>query len=93
MTKMPEKLTRKAIKSCFPKLREATWDCIFDKEKRNGLAECRVEGPDALACYDLEAVKKWLVYRGHYTPDEFDRKPVISGPWSGLHVKTHALAG
>lgn len=90
--KLPNKLCRKAIKNCFPKVSEATWDYLFDYEKQNGLFELRVPGDyKKLAYYKTSGLMDWLVHNGHYTPVEFDLAPRMSSGWGGLITKTHAL--
>lgn len=91
---LPEKIGRKACRKCFPRMSEATWDYLFDTEKRNGLIECRVDGPDSLVYYNVEKLKQFLCMKGYYTPDDFS--PVAasaSGIWAGLQVRQHRLAG
>lgn len=89
----PKKLTRKALKVCFPKVSQATWDYLFDAEKRVGLIECRTKGPDCLIYYDSELIKQWLCERGYYAPDDFQPVAEFRGAWAGLQVRRHSMAG
>lgn len=91
--KLPDSLNRRAVKQAFPKVREATWDNLFDYEKNNGLHACRVEGPDKFAHYDTKKLMAWLVTRNLYRKWEFYEpgealyeRPVPS-------IRTHVLAG
>lgn len=89
----PKKLTRKALKLCFPKVSQATWDYFFDVERRSGLIDCRTQGPDSLIYYDAEKIKQWLCERGYYAPEDFQSVAEVRGTWSGLQVRRHSLVG
>ena len=96
MLKLPNKLTRSAIKSTFTKLSEASWDHLFEHEKENGLHAIRVDGDyPKLAYYDTEAIIHWLVRHNHYTALEL-AEPIGATPlpdasrWGGL-VRRHTL--
>jgi hypothetical protein len=92
----PTRVSRRALKSLFVKLDSATWDYLFDVEKKNGLHAHRVKGPDQLhAFYNVDGVMTWLVEMGYYTPSEFEKpqhEPAL-GSWAGLQIRTHALHG
>lgn len=67
----PKRLNRSAVKRSFPRVREATWENLFDYEKSNGLVECRVQGPDKHAYYDVERLMLWLQERDLYRRSDF----------------------
>lgn len=91
--KLPPSLNRKAIRKSFPRVREATWDCLFDYEKHNGLYKLRVQGPDKFPYYDTEALMQWLVQRGLYRRiDFYGYGEVLFEPGMAT-VRTHVLAG
>lgn len=91
---LPTTLNRKAIRQAFPKIREATWDNLFDYEKNNGLHACRVEGPDKFAHYDLMRLMGWLVQRGLYRRSDFyEYGEIMFEGHRQLQVRTHVLAG
>lgn len=86
----PRKLTRKALPYCFSKVSPSSWDYFLDgvkTEKKIGLFECRT-GEHSPIYYDIEKVKRWLIERGHYAPDDFLSAPE-AGKWSGLQVRRH----
>ena len=92
----PVRASRRALKGLFPKVDTATWDYLFDVERKNGLDAHRVKGPDALhAFYNVDGVMTWLVEMGYYTPADFARTEpqAPSNSWSGLQIRTHTLAG
>lgn len=91
--KLPASLNRKAVKQAFPRVREATWENLFDYEKNNGLAECRVQGPDKYAHYEVEKLMAWLVQRGLYRCGDFYQFGEILFERSAPTVRTHVLAG
>lgn len=91
--RLPSSLNRKAIRQAFPRIREATWDNLFDYEKNNGLRACRVDGPDKFAHYDVEKLMTWLVQRGLYrTCDFYEHGEIFYEP-RAYTVRTHVLAG
>ena len=95
MPTIPTRLSRRAVKSIFVKLKPETWNYHFDVETRNGLHEHRVKGPNGNAFYNADGVMTWLCEMGYYTPADFNtsqQHPAL-GQWSGLHVRTHSLAG
>ena len=85
------RLERKAVKACFRKVGEATWDYLFDYEKENGLQGCR-DRRSTRPTYRVPALKAWLVLKGYYTPEDFKPAATIQSSWAGLSVRTHALA-
>lgn len=91
--KTPASLNRKAVKQAFPRVREATWDNLFDFEKNNGLHACRVEGPVKHAHYDVENLMAWLVQRGLYRQRDFYEHGEILWERTSYTVRTHVLAG
>lgn len=95
MTKLPEKLTRKALKLNFFKLSEKTWDYLFDHERENGLNACRTQGWGVKkAFYSTEKIRDWLIERNYYTAEDFEEKKparAISGNWDALVSRRHAL--
>ena len=96
MTKLPDKLTRNAVKRFFTKVPSAKWDYWFRHEKKNGLFEIRVPGPFDRAYYSGQGVKEWLLTEAIYGPEDFEPDaavPGMSGGWSGLSVRRHAMAG
>lgn len=94
----PETVVRSAITRNFDKISPETWGYLFDYEKENGLAECRVPAPWGIrrAWYSVSAVKKWVINRGYYSPDDFDSNgwpiPTRRSIPRGLKVTTHVLA-
>lgn len=93
MNNLPDCLSRKAIKKCFDNIDEATWDYIFDMEKKNGFADHRLPTDGRFANYSTKGVLSWLVWKGYYTPADFVQQPKLGGGWAGLQVRTHSLAG
>ena len=97
MTKLPTRLTRKAVKQFFNKVPAPKWDYWFRHEKENGISDLRVEGPFSRAYYSAEGIKAWLLTEGFYGPDDFEAAPQMmpgmSNGWSGLVVRRHAMAG
>jgi hypothetical protein len=91
--RLPANLNRKAVKQMFPRVREATWDNLFDYEKNNGLRACRVEGPDKYAHYDVEKLMAWLVQRALYRPIDFYEAGEILYSRPIATIRTHVLAG
>ena len=89
----PQTLNRRGLKQHFPRVREATWDNLFDYEKHNGLYACRVQGPDKHAHYDVEKVMEWLRNRSLYRTKDFYDVGEILYSRPQLQVRTHALAG
>ena len=94
--KLPDKLNRKAVKANFVRLGDATWDYLFDHEKDNGLLKCRTKGWGRKhAWYSTKNIKKWLIDRGYYMPDDLDEslsRPARNGnPWAGLQVSRHTI--
>lgn len=83
---LPDKLNRKRIKFHFHKLGDRTWDYLFDHEKENKLVECRTQGFGVkTAWYSTEDVKRWLIERNYYAPDDFSGKAnTRATPWSSL---------
>ena len=96
--KLPETFVRAAVKRNFDKISLETWDYLFDYEKENGLAQCRVppEWGIRRAWYSVTAIKAWLVDRGYYTLKDFDAEgwpiPTRREIPRGLKVTTHVLA-
>lgn len=90
---IPPSLNRKAVKQSFPRVREATWENLFDYEKNNGLSECRTPGPDKYAHYDVEKLMTWLVQRGLYRRSDFYSHGEILFERSAPTIRTHVLAG
>ena len=66
----PLRVSRKAIRACFTKIKPATWDYLFDSEKHNGLHKFRIRGRNGLAFYNTSGVVTWLCEMGYYTPAE-----------------------
>lgn len=91
--KLPVSLNRKAVKQAFPRVRESTWDNLFDYEKNNGLYACRVEGPDKYAYYDVEKLMAWLVQRNLYRTSDFYQLGEILFSRPLPTMRTHVLAG
>jgi hypothetical protein len=89
--KLPDKLTRRAVKQFFEKIPEAKWEYWFRHEKENGLFELRVKGPFEKAYYNSEGVKEWLLTEGHYSPSDFIAAPDAGG-WVGPVTRRHAMA-
>lgn len=96
--RLPDTITRKAVRLNFDKMSEATWDYLFDYEKGNGLAACR-RAPEwgvRKAWYSVCAIKAWLLDRGYYTIEDFDPDgwpiPTRKRIPHGLRVTTHVLA-
>lgn len=84
---LPPKVNRKRVKMHFTLLSERTWEYLFDHEKENGLVFCRTKGFDAKAVwYDTECLKRWLVERNYYAPDDFASKQGVpsASPWDTL---------
>ena len=93
MTRLPARLSRKAVKQFFNKVPAPKWAYWFEHEKTNGLHELRVAGPFKKAYYDSEGVRDWLLSEGVYKPEDFDSTPPHAGnSWSALAVRKHALA-
>ena len=94
--RLPEKLTRKAIRLNFVRLSPETWDYLFDHEKENGLSKCRTKGWGVKkAWYATATLNKWLIDMGYYMPDDFERKaPLVldSNPWGQLVSRRHAIS-
>lgn len=91
--KLPQKLSRKAVKQFFPKLSEVRWEYLFRHEKENGIHELRVSGPFDKAYYSGEGIKEWLLTEGTYKPDDFfASQSAATSRWDGLVVRKHALA-
>lgn len=90
----PVRASRRALKALFTKVDPATWDYLFDIERKNGLHEHRVKGPsDLYAFYNVDGVMTWLCEMGYYTPRDFRSAEMApSNHWSGLHVRTHSLS-
>ena len=96
MTKLPSRLSRRAVKQFFNKVPGPKWDYWFRHEKENGINELRVHGPFAKAYYNGEGLKEWLLAEAIYSPDDFDAPPPapeIPNGWHGLVVRKHAMAG
>ena len=99
MTKLPARLSRKAVKNFFDKVPGPKWDYWFRHEKKNGLHELRISGPFKRAYYSGEGIKEWLLTEAVYKPEDF--ATITYGPplasagtgWNGLVVRKHALAG
>lgn len=91
--KLPLTLNRKGVKLAFPRIREATWENLFDYEKNNGLHACRTEGPDKFAHYDVEKLMMWLVQRGLYRRGDFYAIGEILFDRPLPTIRTHVLAG
>lgn len=91
--RLPTSLNRRAVKQAFPRVREATWENLFDYEKNNGLHVCRVEGPDKYAHYDVEKLMAWLVQRGLYRCDHFYEPGELLYVRQSYTIRTHVLAG
>ena len=89
--RIPDKLSRRAVKQFFPKIQEARWEYWFRHEKENGLFELRVKGPFEKAYYSGQGMKDWRLAEGHYSPEDFPSFP-DSGGWAGLVSRKHALA-
>ena len=90
MTKLPIRLSRKAVKLHFDRVPAAKWDYWFRHEKDNGLAQLRVDGPFAKAYYSGEGIRDWLLAEGTYGPKDFEEKPApTTAPWP---VRTHRIA-
>ena len=92
MTKLPARLSRKAVKNFFDKVPGPKWDYWFEHEKRNGLRELRVPGPFKRAYYNAEGIKEWLLTEGVYKPEDFASTPMVPSGWGGLVTRKHALA-
>ena len=94
MTKLPARLSRKAIKLNFTKVSEATWDYLFDCEKQNGIFDLRVPGPGLMRrpYYSTEGIMLWLVNTGRYTQTEFHEPKQISARWLGSVSTIHRIA-
>jgi hypothetical protein len=90
---LPVSLNRKAVKQAFPRVREATWDNLFDYEKNNGLHACRVEGPDKYAHYDVQKLMLWLIQRGLYRSGDFYEPGEILYVRYAPTIRTHVLVG
>ena len=92
MTRLPDSLSRKAVKRNFTNVPEATWEYLFDYEKQNGLHEIRVPGPGTMKrpYYDTEKLMKWLVNAGYYTEAELS-EPAIFIPRMGRPSVVHRL--
>lgn len=93
MTKLPDRLSRKAVKQFFTKIPESRWDHWFKFEKENGIHALRVPGPFDKAYYSGPGIKEWLLSEGHYSPKDFEPSPQIGGGWSGLTARRHAIVG
>ena len=91
--KLPLTLNRKGVKLAFPKVRESTWDNLFDYEKNNGLHACRVEGPDKFVHYDVQRLMDWLEARALYRRSDFYALGEILYERPVLTIRTHVLAG
>mgnify|MGYP001575059166 CR=1 FL=1 len=88
--KLPDSLSRKAVKGNFTNVSEATWDYLFDYEKKNGLFEIRVRlGAMKRPYYDTKKLKKWLLNKGYYREIEFSEPtryvPRLLAPPSVVH--------
>ena len=90
---LPRTLNRKAIKRAFPRVREVTWESMFDYEKHNGLATCRAQGPDKHAHYDVDKLMLWLLQRGLYRRSDFYEYGEILYDSYAPKVRTHVMAG
>jgi len=91
MTKIPLRLSRRAVKQYFDKVTEATWEYYFDMEKFNGLSECRMLGNGRIAHYNSEKIQEWLLQEGHYGPRDF-QAPNLD-PILNLPVRRISMAG
>ncbi len=85
---LPDKLNRKTVAAKFNKLNAKSWEYLFDHEKENGLLQCRTEGwGERVIWYSTKRVKKWLIDRGHYFPEDFEIQPRRqAGMWTSLMV-------
>lgn len=71
---LPSSLNRKTLKRVFFRLPDRTWEYLFDHEKENGLAECRIKGYGGKELwYSTDQVKSWLVARCYYLPEDFGK--------------------
>lgn len=88
----PKRLNRSGIKQAFPRVREATWDNMFDNDKANGLYKCRVPGPDKGVYYDVEQIMLWLMERNRYRRSDFTQPGELFYEGPLLRVsRVHAL--
>ena len=92
MKNLPDRLCRKAVRKCFTKVNEPTWNYLFRHEKENGLRAIRAKDEHERAYYRTIDLMKWLIKEAYYTPAEFDDTPQPGNRWNGLSVRTHALA-
>lgn len=93
MTKLPDRLSRKAISQTFDRISPVGWEKLFEREDQNGLGKLRVEGDyEGRAYYDLDGLMQWLVRNGHYTMAQIQGK-TAPGVASALTIRTHLLAG
>lgn len=90
---LPTILNRRAVKAAFPRVREATWDNLFDNEKNNGLHACRVTGPDKYAHYDVQKLMQWLMTRALYRRTDFYEPGELLYTRPLPTIRTHVLAG
>lgn len=92
--KLPQRLSRRAVKQFFEKVPAPKWDYWFRHEKENGLFELRVPGPFAKAYYSGEGVKEWLLAEGTYGPKDFEEPAHVSSApeWLKPMVRKHLIA-
>lgn len=88
---LPKRLRRSAIKRAFPRVRESTWDNLFDNEKNNGLVAHRVPGPDKFTYYDVEGVMVWLQERDLYRHNDFYEPGEFLFEGRTSNITKHAL--
>lgn len=93
MNLIPDKLNRGAVKRTFLKVRESTWENMFDNEKHNGLHDCRVPGPDKYAYYDVQKLMLWLMTRDLYRRSDFYEPGEILFTQYSPSIRRHVLAG
>jgi len=91
MTKIPLRLSRRAVKQYFAKVSEASWEYYFDMEKLNGISECRVSCNGRIAHYNSEKIQEWLLQEGHYGPLDFQEPNLDS--FLNLPVRRISMAG
>lgn len=86
MTPLPDKLIRKAIKRHFTRLSEARWEHLFEHEKKNGIFDCRCDGPyKDVVYYSTTMIKAWLITHAYYDAPDFDQaRSITPTRWSGL---------
>lgn len=91
---LPPELDRRAVALNFDLISPCGWEKLFERERKNGLFELRVPGPDYVlnVHYDTRMLIEWLIRNHRYTlaqvRDLFHEAPPVRPA-----VKQHLLVG